>query len=498
MIDFRLVAKTCLFLSLFAGATNHEVFADEPQPETSIIRVNATLQEYSFIKPWEKGAPAPRRGLGALISNDQVLTTAEMCVNATYIELEHPSSGAKVPAKIVGRDYEANLALLEPALPNSRVFEGVVPMERTNGVRAGDLVEVWQIEDNGDGVSTPVEVLRVNVDRYFVRGSNFLVYQVKGSLQARVNSFTLPVIQDGKLAGMLLSYNSKEQTANILPMPIVEAFLADLEDGEYQGFPNLGISFAQTLDEQLREFCGIEDQSGGIFVRKVAKDSSADKGGLKEGDVILKVDGKEIDSRGNYLDADYGRISFSHLVRGGAKVGDTIQLDLIRDKKLESIEVELSRKDAADHFVDPYMFDRGPKFIILGGLIFQELTRPYLESWGDSWPTQAPFKLVYAASSTEVYQTDDREKLVFLSNVIKTPSTLGYEGVNSVVVDKVNGEPIGNIKDLAAQFEATPEDGIHRIELMDYPNVIYVRDDLSRQVNQQLLQYGIGQLERLE
>lgn len=470
----------------------------EPVPETSIIRVNATLQSYSFIKPWEKGAPSPRRGLGALISKNQVLTTAEMVVNSTYIELEHPSSGAKVPAKIVARDYEANLVLLEPNVPNTKVFEGIVPMKRTNSVKAGDKLEVWQIEDNGDGVTTGVDVLRVNVGRYFVSGSNFLVYQIKGSLQARVNSFTLPVIKEGKLAGMLLSYNSKEQTANILPMPIIEAFLADVKDGEYNGFPNLGIGFAQTLDDQLREFTGIADKDGGIFVRRIAKGSSADEGGIEKGDVILSINGYPLDSRGNYTDETYGKLSFSHLVRGNAKVGEKVQVDLIRDGKPKSLDIVLKRQEATDYLVDPYMYDRGPRFLILGGLIFQELTRPYLESWGDSWTTRAPFKLVYANANPEMYEEEGREKLVFLSNVLKTPSTLGYEGVNSVVVTSVNGKKAGTIKELSEIFEDVPEDGIHRIELNDYPNIIYVRDDISREVNQRLLQYGIGQLERLK
>lgn len=488
------ISATALWCALFLV----NPVSAEPTPETSIIRVNATLQEYSFIKPWEKGAPSPRRGLGALISENQVLTTAEMVVNATYIELEHPSSGAKVPAKIVARDYEANLALLEPAIKNARVFEDVVPMERTNAVKAGDKVEVWQIEDNGDGVTTEVEVLRVNVGRYFLSSSNFLVYQIKGSLQARVNSFTLPVIQDGKLAGMLLSYNSKEQTANILPMPIIEAFLADVKDGEYQGFPSLGIGFAQTLDEALREFAGISESEGGIFIRKIAKDSSADRGGLKKGDIIMTIDGNAIDSRGNYEDPVYGKLSFSHIVRGNAKVGDSVKIDVIREGEPKSLDIALVRKEPTDYLIDPYMFDRGPRFLILGGLIFQELTRPYLESWGDSWTTRAPFKLVYAAANPEEYEEEGREKLVFLSNVLKTPSTLGYEAINSVVVTKVNGKEVGSIKELSQIFSEVPEDGIHRIEFNDFPKIIFVRDDISRQINNQLLQYGIGQLERLE
>jgi hypothetical protein len=421
-----------------------------------------------------------------------------MCVNSTFLELEHPSNGARVAAKIAGIDYEANLAVLEPADSNSLVFEGLKPLEIEDTVRSGDTLNVWQVEDNGDGVSTDVEVLRVDVGRYFIPGSVFLLYQVKGSLQARVNSFTLPVVKNGKLAGMLLSYSSKEQTAGVLPSPVIKAFLADLDDGDYRGFPNLGIGFAQTLDETFREFTGIQDEEGGIFVRELAKGGSADKAGIKEGDVILSMAGQPIDSRGNYTHPNYGKLSFSHLVRGGATVGDTIKLDIIRDKEPMTVEVELTRKPATDYLIDPYMFDRGPKYFIFGGLIFQELTLPYLESWGEDWTTRAPFKLVHANANPHPLEEEGREKLVFLSNVLKTPSTLGYEAVNSVIVTNVNGTFIKNIKDLAAAFTAVPADGLHTIEFDDYPKVIYVEDRASRLINQELIQYGIGQLERLE
>jgi len=497
MSRFKL-SLTALAIAAFVVLPAREAAAQESSPGNSIVRVNATLQDYSFLRPWEKGAPTPRRGLGAVLEGNRVLVTAEMCVNSTFLELEHPSNGARVAAKIAGIDYEANLAVLEPADSNSLVFEGLKPLEIEDTVRSGDTLNVWQVEDNGDGVSTDVEVLRVDVGRYFIPGSVFLLYQVKGSLQARVNSFTLPVVKNGKLAGMLLSYSSKEQTAGVLPSPVIKAFLADLDDGDYKGFPNLGIGFAQTLDETFREFTGIQDEEGGIFVRELAKGGSADKAGIKEGDVILSMAGQPIDSRGNYTHPNYGKLSFSHLVRGGATVGDTIKLDIIRDKEPMTVEVELTRKPATDYLIDPYMFDRGPKYFIFGGLIFQELTLPYLESWGEDWTTRAPFKLVHANANPHPLEEEGREKLVFLSNVLKTPSTLGYEAINSVIVTNVNGTFIKNIKDLAAAFTTVPADGLHTIEFDDYPKVIYVEDRASRLINQQLIQYGISQLERLE
>jgi hypothetical protein len=60
---------------------------------------------------------------------------------------------------------------------------------------AGDTLEIWQVEDNGDSVVTDVKVLRADVSSYFIPGSTLLTYQVKGSLQYHANSFTLPVVK---------------------------------------------------------------------------------------------------------------------------------------------------------------------------------------------------------------------------------------------------------------------------------------------------------------
>jgi hypothetical protein len=305
------------------------------------------------------------------------------------------------------------------------------------------------------------------------------------------------VTKDGSLAGLLLSYNSKEQTSHILPAAIIQAFLNDIGDGAYQGFPTLGVAFDQTLDDQLRRFTGIADKEGGIFVRQVATGSSAAKGGLKEGDVILKINGHAIDSRGNYEDAKYGKLNFSHLVRGGAKVGDVASMEIVRDGKPKTLEIGLERRLPEDYLVDPYMFDRGPRYLIMGGLIFQELTEPFLKSWGDQWQTRAPFRLVFANANPEDYEKEGREKLVFLSQVLRTDSTIGYENLNSVVVTKVNDKPIRDLLDLSDAFRKPGANGIHKIEFDSYPRLVFLDDRMARAINQLLIQYGITQIERL-
>ena len=68
----------------------------------------------------------------------------------------------------------------------------------------------------------------------------------------------------------------------------------------YQGFPNLGIGYAQTLDEQFRKYLSLNGHKGGVYISKVVPGASAAAADLREGDVILSIGGNEIDSRGNY------------------------------------------------------------------------------------------------------------------------------------------------------------------------------------------------------
>jgi S1-C subfamily serine protease len=493
---FRSAFLLACALSFFA--TSPCSHAQDTNPGESFVRINATLQSYNFIRPWEKGAPTPRRGLGAVLEGGRVVVTAELVVNSTYIELERADTGEKTPAKIIGLDYEANLALLAPAAADSDFLNDLKALKINTDTKAGDQLHVWQIEDNGEAVATNVRVQRATVGGYFIPGSVLLTYQVKGSLQYRANSFTLPVTRDGQFVGLLLSYDSDEQVSQILPAPIITQFLTDLDDGEYNGFPNLGLSYTVTLDDQLRKFAGIDDRQGGVFVRSVKKGSTAAESGLKEGDIIMKIAGEEIDSRGFYDDPVHGKINFSHLMRGSASVGDKVKVNIVRDGKDKQLVFTLMRREAEDYLIDPYMFDRGPRFMIFGGLLFQDLTLPYLQAWGNEWKTRAPFKLVHAQAHPAQYEEDGREKLVFLSQVLRTPSTLGYEGLGALIVTKVNDLPINNIGDLSAALQKPDEKGIHKIEFTDYPKVIYLDDRVARAVNAELLQRGISQIERLK
>ena len=81
----------------------------------SVVRINSTQQSWNAGQPWEKNPPGRRRALAAIVGPQQVLTTAELVADATYIELESPDGEHFAQAKVIAVDYEANLALLGPS-----------------------------------------------------------------------------------------------------------------------------------------------------------------------------------------------------------------------------------------------------------------------------------------------------------------------------------------------------------------------------------------------
>ena len=106
------------------------------QKQLALVRVNVTGQSYDYFRPWQKKAPFSKRALGAVLSKGRVLVTADLVTNQNYVELERAESGEKTAANVQVIDYEANLALLEPA--EKAFLNGITPLEISPDTVIGD------------------------------------------------------------------------------------------------------------------------------------------------------------------------------------------------------------------------------------------------------------------------------------------------------------------------------------------------------------------------
>jgi hypothetical protein len=317
------------------------------------------------------------------------------------------------------------------------------------------------------------------------------------SLQYRFNNHTLPVVKNGKLAGLVMRHNSSGQTTDVIPAPVVEHFLAGAENGDYRGFPRSGIFVGNTEDPQLRKYAGIADMTGGVYVEAVVKDGAATKAGLLQGDIIMNIAGYDIDNKGNYQHPLYGKVAMPHLVRCEFHAGDTVPHTVFRNGKLMEISIVPERQMPDKRLVPPYRIDAPPRYYILGGLIIQELTIGHLMEYGSDWTMKAPVHLVYYAANQDFIDTEGREKIVFLSSILPTAHTIGYEELSNLIITTINGKFITKIEDVPEALKA-PVDGFHKLEFEQHPRLIYLDAAQIPEIDQQIMQrYRLTQLENL-
>lgn len=490
------------FLSLFAVAAG-TLAADEPKappapvvkPDDSrhVVRVNVTNQNWDFSRPWGKRAPYSRRAVGAVLPGGRVLVTGELVSNANYVELERPDGSGKTPAQIEMVDYECNLAVLRGDDP--KFLADSEPLELTEA-NVGETLSVWQLENTGVVLATSGPLTTVEVSSYPIDDSSLLVYRATTALQFRDSSFTLPVTARGKLVGMVVRYDSSSNSAEIVPTPVIRHFLEDLERKPYQGFPRAGMSFSNTRDPQFRRYLGLTG-NGGVYITQVQKDSPAGKAGLKPGDVILSLDGQQIDQDGNYVDPKYGKLGLVHLISVGHHVGDRVRLTVVRDGKEQELTITLEHRDVEKYVSEPYVIDRPPKFYILGGLLLQELSRQFLKEFGNEWQKRAPQDLVYLDRYQQDLFPEGGGKIVILTRVLPMPSTIGYEDLHHLRVTRINGQELKGLADVPEALEKA-ENGLHKIEFDGDPGMIFLEAEGLKRDEQALVQtYRLPATKRL-
>jgi S1-C subfamily serine protease len=466
------------------------------EKQLALVRVNVTGQPYDYFRPWQKKAPQSKRALGAVLSKGRVLVTADLVANQNYVELERAESGDKSAATVQVLDYESNLALLVPVEKN--FLDGITPLDIASDTVVGDHLAAWQLEATGALVATEGLVTTIQMTVYPV-GNQLLTYRVSLSMQYRENSYTIPLVKSNKLAGLLLHYDPRTQLVDAIPAPIITHFLKEAETDHYKGFPSAGFSFFPTRDPQLRKFAGETGKPAGVYVTRVEPNLPAAKAGLQVGDIVTSIANHDIDQNGNYVDPLYGKLEFTNLITARATVGDVVPFQIQRNGKPTQLNVTLAHRDPKDFVSPPYSLDEPPKYLVVGGLIFQELSRQYLKEWGPNWQREAPQRLVYLDHFQSEMFPEGNRKIVILSQTLPSNNTIGYDELAYLTVLKVNGKEIKSLGDMAQAIKQPIEGGFIRIETQEDPKQIEL-DAAGVAAEAQGLQenYGISSLQRLE
>jgi S1-C subfamily serine protease len=284
-------------------------------------------------------------GQGYIATNTHVVTNGQGLSQAEQVFVDF-ADGNRVPARIVGTDPNADVALLK-VVPKGL---SLTPLElgSVDDLLVGDPVAAIG-SPFGEEQSLSVGVISA-LDRDIASLTDFGIgdaIQTDAAIN-RGNSGGPLLDARGRVIGINAQIKTESgEGAGVgfaIPVDAVKRSLDSLRDDGEAEYGYLGVS-TQELYPQLAERLGLDVETGAL-VSEVVDDSPADDAGLSagdrriefqgqtdiavEGDVIVSVDGDELTHTADLAD-------LISLLPPGTKV----ELGVVRDGNRETVEVEL-------------------------------------------------------------------------------------------------------------------------------------------------------------
>jgi S1-C subfamily serine protease len=418
----------------------------------SVVKVFTTAQNVDFYEPWKPGSQFQMQGCGSIIPGERVLTTARLINKGNYIEVQKFEETKRYVAKVEQVGFDLDLAIL--TVEDKDFFTDTRPVDFGGLPARGDKLLV----QGGDKMSIKEDtVSAINM----VSGDEAARYVPAILTNAAIDTLNdgCPVFCNGKLVGVPFESSGKSDKAgSLIPMEVIQRFFKGIQGGRvYDGFPDLGFYTQDLKNPALRSSFKIPPKLSGEIISKVFYHGSAE-GLLKEGDVLTAIDGNPIDEEGYITLKKTGRIPELYLATF-CLMGESISLDIVRDGQAMNVKMPLKPVSR----LVPYREDnRTPTYFMLAGLVFVPLTANYFAT--AAWESFGPGlqDLFYHGLLSE-----SQKEAVLISHVLPHEINKGYDKAANLVVTKVNGQPIAQIKDLMAAFEK-PGGKYHVIEVDEH------------------------------
>ena len=446
--------------------------------ESSVVRVLAYTNPPDFFSPWQKVGTQASSGSGVIIDGHRILTNAHLVADAVGVEVKRAGSGEQFEAQVSFVGHDCDLALL--TVEDARFFAGsqALPLGPLPNVNAE--VQTYGFPVGGETLSVTSGVIsRIEVGTYAHAGEHLLIAQIDAAINPGNSGG--PVVRNAELVGV--SMQMLEKAAGVgymVPSPVVQHFLADIEDGKYDGFPHLGVLLQPLESPALRFSLGLGSaQTGGLVTR-------VDFGGpafgvIERGDVILTIGGHRVAGDLSVEMPGVGRVSLDAVV-SSLQVGASLPLSVLHNGEPRDVAITLSR---AVPLVPGRRFGDEPEYLVFGGVVFQPLHGEYLELYEDM-----PAKIAaYAGEERRV--TAERRQVLVLSAVLPDSVGRGYLDWESVVVRSVNGTAPRDLAHLAEIFDSATDQWV-RIETEEgFVMVLDVKE--ARKAMPRILEkYGIA------
>jgi serine protease Do len=285
--------------------------------------------------PQERG-PQVATGSGVIIKKDgYIVTNNHVVENARKVEVVLDDKREFI-AEVLGTDPETDLALLKIEQDNLPFLN----LGNSDELKVGE----WVV-----AVGNPFNLTStVTAGIVSAKGRNINLLRQKGGQWAIENFIqTDAAVNPGNSGGALVNTRGELIGINTaiasrtgsysgysfaIPINLSKKIIKDLRDFGEVKRAILGVRI-QDITQELADEKGIKDLDG-VYIPSVVEDGAADKAGIKEGDVIAKINGVKV-AKASELQEQISKYY----------PGDRITIDLIRDGKAKEVTATLLSKD---------------------------------------------------------------------------------------------------------------------------------------------------------
>lgn len=345
LLQQQLPGREVIFASNNNYTTSTGIISDfvkaSEQSRSSVvfIRSQSTVQQTSpfgwdpFFDFFGNRGPATSTGSGVIISSDGYIVTNHHVINkAEKIEVVMNNNKRVYAARMIGSDPSTDLALLKiesTDLPK-------ISFSNSDELKIGE----WVL-----AVGNPFNLTSsVTAGIVSAKGRNINIVQNQFPIESFIqtdaainpgNSGGALVNSEGLLVGINTAILSRTGSYSgygfAIPSNIVKKVVSDLIEFGYvqRAFIEADIvDIDETLAGKLKD-----DDLNGVYTRVIVPGGNAEKAGLQKGDIIIKADGRMIDSRSVFDE----QLAYH-------RPGDKIDLLIKRDGKLKELIVTLNNQ----------------------------------------------------------------------------------------------------------------------------------------------------------
>jgi len=453
------------------------------QIEDSIVKIYSVFKSPSYDTPWNSSIRRSN-GSGTIIEGQRILTNAHVVANNTFLEVQRNGDTKKYKAKVEFISHQADLALLK--VDDAKFFEGTKALDLGDLPNIQEEVTVYGFPMGGTTLSiTKGVVSRVEHIQYTHSKELFLGIQVDAAINPGNSGG--PAIINGKIAGVVMQgIRSAQNLGYLIPTEIIKHFFADIKDGKYDGFADLGITTMTMENESMRAYYNMDANTSGILVTDIAEVSDAyDK--LKLDDIITAIDGHNIQ---NDSKVEFRKHQFTYYpyYLDKKQLGQSVTLDILRKGKKMKVDVVVNKRTGDTLLVDTIKYDVMPRYYIFGGYVFTPLTRNLLYN--------KKGHLIRLRLAAEEWASKSKREPVLLLNVLAHDLNRGDYNYALWMVDKVDGKEFADFKEFVGLIKSSKEQYIV-LEGHKGSKVIIDRQKALEAQDEILKRYSIKDNERL-